>query len=130
MIFQILGIFRMLNNGNNLPKDIFRKIIERVYIQPDDKGVMKYLFMQSHWNKLNWIYQGKFKCFLHAWIFFLSSRTLIEWLTHCTSSWTQRTRVIKSALILIQQMLDYEINAIYTICMFIQVVVQVCCSSS
>ena len=36
----------------------------------------------------------------------------------------------KSALILIQQMLDYEINAIYTICMFIQVVVLVCCSSS
>lgn len=32
------GIFRMLNNGNNLPKDIFRKIIERVYIQPEDKG--------------------------------------------------------------------------------------------
>lgn len=36
---HFLGIFRMLNNGNNLPKDIFRKIIERVYIQPEDKGV-------------------------------------------------------------------------------------------
>nr|XP_022313103.1 uncharacterized protein LOC111118094 isoform X3 [Crassostrea virginica] len=35
---KLRGIFRMLNNGNNLPKDIFRKIIERVYIQPDDKG--------------------------------------------------------------------------------------------
>lgn len=36
---HFLGIFRMLNNGNNLPKDIFRKIIERVYIQSEDKGV-------------------------------------------------------------------------------------------
>lgn len=35
---KLRGIFRMLNNGNNLPKDIFRKIIERVYIQPEDKG--------------------------------------------------------------------------------------------
>ncbi|XP_048758064.1 uncharacterized protein LOC125668249 [Ostrea edulis] len=35
---KIRGVFRMLNNGNNLPKDIFRKIIERVYVQPEDKG--------------------------------------------------------------------------------------------
>lgn len=35
---KLKGVFRMLNNGNNLPKDIFRKIIERVYVQPEDKG--------------------------------------------------------------------------------------------
>ena len=29
----------MMNNGNDVPKEIFKKIIERVYTDPQDKEV-------------------------------------------------------------------------------------------
>lgn len=35
---KLKGIFRMLNSGKDIPKDIFREIIKRVYVQPEDRG--------------------------------------------------------------------------------------------
>lgn len=39
-----IGIFRMLNNGKDIPKDMFREIIKRVYVQPEDRGVSAVYF--------------------------------------------------------------------------------------
>ncbi|KAK3089578.1 hypothetical protein FSP39_004784 [Pinctada imbricata] len=34
---KLRGVFRLMNNGNEVPKEIFKKIVERVYTDPKDK---------------------------------------------------------------------------------------------
>lgn len=45
IVYILIGIFRMLNNGNDIPKDMFREIIKRVYVKPEDRGVSVVYFL-------------------------------------------------------------------------------------
>ena len=38
-MFILTGLFRLLYNSQPIPKAIFTKILERVYSNPQDKGV-------------------------------------------------------------------------------------------